>query len=156
MKISIVYYSHSGNTRCLAEMIAAQTGGDLLEILPETPYPQAYSTVVEQAKRELKEGFRPALRTEVPDLAGYDAVLIGTPNWWSSPAPPVSAFLEGWDLTGKRAASFCTHGGGGAGHIQRDIERLCRSGEVLPGLAVYESSCGEGEVRRWLERIGMV
>lgn len=85
MKSLILYYSHSGNTRRLAELIALETGGALLEILPKTAYPQDYTTVVNQARRELQTGFRPALKTEAPDLAGYDLLFIGTPNWWSSP-----------------------------------------------------------------------
>ena len=36
MKSLILYYSHSGNTRRLAELIALETGGALLEILPKT------------------------------------------------------------------------------------------------------------------------
>ena len=56
MKSLIVYYSHSGTTRRLAELIARETGGDLLELVPETAYPQDYNTVVAQAKRELQSG----------------------------------------------------------------------------------------------------
>ena len=53
MKSLIVYFSHSGTTRRLAELIAKETGGDLLELVPEIAYPRDYSTVVAQAKREL-------------------------------------------------------------------------------------------------------
>lgn len=94
MKSCIIYYSHSGHTRRLAEQIAKETHGDLLELVPEIPYPQDYSTVVAQAKKELQQKVRPKLKTRVPDLSAYDMLFIGTPNWWSSPAPPVLTFLE--------------------------------------------------------------
>lgn len=87
------------------------------------------------------------------DLAGYDLLFIGTPNWWSSPAPPVAAFLDRAELSGKRIAPFCTHGGGGSGHIRRDIEALCPGTAVLPELAVYGGDCRESQVRSWLSRI---
>lgn len=35
----VVYFSWSGNTEEMASYIAEQTGGELLEIQPETPYP---------------------------------------------------------------------------------------------------------------------
>lgn len=111
MKSLIVYYSHSGTTRRLAELITRETGGDLLELVPETAYPQDYNAVVAQAKRELQSGHRPALKTALPDLSAYDMVFVGTPNWWSSPAPPVLTFLEQADAKGATVAPFCTHGG---------------------------------------------
>ena len=77
MKTLIVYYSHSGTTRRLAELIAKETGGDLLELVPETAYPGDYNTVVAQAKRELQSGFRPALKTALPDLSAYDIRMRG-------------------------------------------------------------------------------
>ena len=100
MKSCIIYYSHSGHTRRLAEQIAKETHGDLLELIPEIPYPQDYSTVVAQAKKELQQKVRPKLKTRVPDLSTYDMLFIGTPNWWSSPAPPVLTFLEQTALHG--------------------------------------------------------
>ena len=40
--------------RRLAELIALETGGALLEILPKTAYPQDYTTVVNQARRSCR------------------------------------------------------------------------------------------------------
>ena len=87
MKSLIVYYSHSGTTRRLAELITRETGGDLLELVPETAYPQDYNTVVAQAKRELQSGHRPALKTALPDLSAYDMVFVGTPTGGVLPHP---------------------------------------------------------------------
>ena len=40
--ILVAYFSWSGNTAEMAAYIAGRTGGDLLEIQPETPYPEDY------------------------------------------------------------------------------------------------------------------
>ena len=140
MKSLIVYFSHSGTTRRLAELIAKETGGDLLELVPKIAYPRDYSTVVAQAKRELQSGYRPVLKTAFPDLSAYDMVFVGTPNWWSSPAPPVLTFLEQAGQSGVQIAPFCTHGGGGSGHIRRDMEKASHGAVLLPELSVYGDS----------------
>ena len=40
-KILVAYFSASGETERLARTIASATGGDLFEIVPETPYTAA-------------------------------------------------------------------------------------------------------------------
>ena len=52
-KVLVAYFSHSGNTRAVAERIAAATGADLFEIVPQKPYPAEYRAVVDQARREI-------------------------------------------------------------------------------------------------------
>ena len=47
MKSMVVYYTWSGRTRAMAELIAAQTGAELLEIQQEIPYTSDYHAVVE-------------------------------------------------------------------------------------------------------------
>lgn len=148
MKSLIVYYSHSGTTRRLAELITRETGGDLLELVPETAYPQDYNTVVAQAKRELQSGHRPAPKTALPDLSAYDMVFVGTPNWWSSPAPPVLTFLEQADMKGATVAPFCTHGGGGSGHIRRDMEKASHGAAFLPELSIYGGSGKAADIQK--------
>lgn len=151
-KILIVYYSHSGNTRKLAKLIEKETGGTLFELLPEKAYPGDYNTVVEQAKREIQAGLHPALKTEVKNLANYDTVFVGTPNWWSTVAPPVAAFLENDDLSGKTVVPFCTHGGGGSGHIEAAVKQLCPDSTVLPVLSVYGDAAKSSQVESWLKK----
>lgn len=157
-KILTAYYSHSGNTEKLARMIAELTGAKLVEIVPEKPYPSDYHTVVEQAKREIGAGFLPGIETAVPDMEGYDALFLGTPNWWSTLAPPAAAFLKAAlksGFKGKKAAVFCTHGGGGFGHLEKDAARLCPEIEFLPGFSSYEDSASRQAVKEWLQKIGL-
>ena len=59
-KVLVAYFSHSGNTRAVAERIAAATGADLFEIVPQKPYPAEYRAVVDQARREIGADYRPA------------------------------------------------------------------------------------------------
>ncbi len=58
------YFSHSGNTRVIANQIHESFGGDIFEIVPVDPYPSDYDEVVEQAQKELSEEYRPRLKNE--------------------------------------------------------------------------------------------
>ena len=124
-KILIAYYSWSGNTRFAAEQIQKLTGGTLFEIKPAKAYPSDYSACVDQAKQECRDEFKPELATKVEDFSKYDVIFVGTPNWWSTMAPPVRSFLAGHDFSGKTVIPFVTHGGGGMAHCERDMRKVC-------------------------------
>lgn len=151
-KVLVAYYSHSGNTRDMARQIADATGGDLFEITPQTAYPTDYEAVVAQAKREIADGFRPALKTPLPDLSGYDVVFVGSPCWWATVAPPVATFLAGGAWTGKTVVPFMTHEGSRMGRSEKDIRELCPGATVLDGLPVRGSAVGASQeaVLKWL------
>ncbi|MDO4573111.1 MAG: flavodoxin [Clostridia bacterium] len=150
----IVYYTWSGRTREMAERIAARTGADIWEILPETPYTQDYNAAVRQAKKEIREGYCPALRQPLPSLEAYDTVYVGTPIWWGTMAPPVAAFLKQCDWSGKTVMPFSTHGGGGKGRADRDIARLCPGAQVMDMYTAYEGGgkAADREIAAWLGR----
>lgn len=148
----VVYYTWAGHTRKMAEIIAAQTGADVLEIAPEQPYTQNYNTVVKQAQQEIREGHRPPIRDAKRDLSAYDVVYVGTPIWWGTMAPPVATFLSANDLSGKTIMPFTTHGGGGKGHSDRDIAKMCPNAKVMAMYAAYEGGgrAAEIEIAAWI------
>ena len=152
----VVYFSHSGNTRKLAEQIHKQVGGDILEIVPVAPYPAEYQATVDQAKREQQENARPAVKTKIADPAEYGVIFLGYPNWWSSMPMPVWTFVEQNGLDGKTIAPFVTHGGGGMGHSESDLKKLVPHAKVLKGLPVRGTRAGDAEkdVENWLKGLG--
>ena len=156
-KILVASFSHSGNTKALAGTIAQATGADLFEIKTVRQYPSAYNAVVEQAKREQNANERPELAAKVADMAAYDTVFVGYPNWWATMPMGVFTFLESYDFAGKTVIPFCTHEGSGLGRSVRDIRQLCPGSAVSDGLAVRGGSVhgAQGEVLAWLQQIGM-
>lgn len=155
--ILIVYFSHSGNTRKIANLIRQEVGGSLHEILSEVPYPNVYNVVVDQAKKEIKAGYKPPLQSTLDQIEAYDTVFVGSPNWWSTIAPPVVTFLSEYDLSGKTIVPFCTHGGGGLGRISQDIAKLCPQSTILSSFGTYGSGAGnaQAEVSAWLNQVGI-
>jgi flavodoxin len=152
MKTLIAYYSWSSNTHRIAKTIQNETGGDLFEIKPVTAYSSNYNETLKQAKKEIQKNVKPALKALPKNIADYDVVFVGTPNWWSTIAPPVASFLTNVDLTGKTVFPFCTHGGGGMASCEKDITRYAYGAKVMEGLAVYGSGNGN-EVAEWLNII---
>lgn len=154
----VVYYSQTGNTRAVARHIRDLTGGDLVELVPVTPYPDDYTATTQQAKRELQSGYKPPLRTKVENIAAYDIICVGSPNWWSTVAGPVKTFFSDYDLSGKRLAPFITHGGGGAGRSVTDIGQWCPQASVADALVVngYKAASSRAEVAAWLRALGVI
>jgi flavodoxin len=158
MAILIAYYSHSGNTGKVAALIQKQVGGTLFPIEPETAYPTDYAQVVELSKKEIPAGHKPPLKTKAPDLAGFDTIFVGSPNWLNTVAPPVATFLTENDLSGKKVVPFATYGGGGLGKIAEDIAKLCPKSTVLESIALSgkDAAGGETAIAEWLKKIGLV
>lgn len=153
-KILVAYYSHSGNTEKIAKAIGKITGGTLFKIEPVQSYPTSYNDVVEQAKKEISKGYMPELKSVLENAEFYDEIYIGTPNWWGTMAPPVAKFLTDNNFNGKKILPFCTHGGGGIGHIHRDIIKLCPFSTVADCFEVYgNGGFGiEEKLERWIKK----
>lgn len=149
----VVYFSHSGNTRIVAEKIQELTQADIFEIVPENEYPADYQTVVDQARNEIKTGARPALQESDLDLTPYDTLFVGSPCWWSTIAPPVATFLTTHDFAGKTIVPFMTHEGSRMGHSESDIRDLCPKATLLPGLPIRGSEAGKADaaIKKWLQ-----
>ena len=88
----IAYFSWSGNTEQVAQLIQEATGGDLFEIAPAVPYTDDYDELLDIARQEQSEDARPALANQVENWGRYDTVFVGYPNWWSDAPMAVYTF----------------------------------------------------------------
>ena len=156
----IVYYSwsNSGNTRNMAEKIKTETGADIFEIVPVKAYPRDYQACVDQAKTEINNKFKPEIKGEVTDFDSYDIIFVGSPNWWSTIAPPVATFLTSYNFSGKTIIPFMTHEGTRMGHSEKDIKDLCPEATVLKGLPVRGGSVNNAtpDIQKWLKDLGII
>lgn len=156
-KVLVVYFSHSGNTREVANQIKEITGADIFEIQPDKAYPSNYQACVDQAKKEINEGVKPALKKDLKDISSYDVIFVGSPCWWSTMAPPVATFLSNHDFSGKTIVPFMTHEGSRMGRTVSDIKQLCPKSTVLEGLPVRggDVKIAQKEISKWLRDIKM-
>ena len=153
----VAYFSWSGNTQQMAQVIAEQTGGDLFEIAPATPYTEDYDELLDIAQQEQAEEARPALADEVENWDSYDTVFVGYPNWWGDAPMAVYTFLESYDWTGKTLVPFNTSGSSGFGRSLEGIAQSAAGATVLEGLALTEGELPDAQdrVTEWLDGLGL-
>jgi flavodoxin len=157
-KTLIAYYSLSGNTRTLAGLIQQATGAELFEIQTVEAYPSDYEGVLARGKEELNSHNYPKLKSNVDNLADYDVIFVGAPNWFSTIAPPLMAFLTSHDLSGKTVVPFVTHGTGGLANCEKDVVKLTPNSKHLEAFHVAGKAVGDAQsnVHTWLRKIGLM
>ena len=169
--VLIAYFSHEGeayaagkivtlkigNTRVAAEMMAEMTGADLHRIETVHPYPFNHMETVDIAQKEQKQNARPKLQETNLDMASYDTIILGFPNWWGTMPMAVFTFLEQYDFSGKTILPFCTHEGSGMGHSESDIKKLCPDTKLGQGLAITSNKVNKAQkdIENWLEKANL-
>lgn len=159
-EILVAYFSATGNTEAVAQTIADTLGADLYEITPAEPYTDADLNWNDPDSRVNAEhedpSARPAIAGDLPELSGYDTILIGYPLWWREAPPIVWNFVEqeSGALAGKTVIPFCTSMPDGIGS----------SGDTLAGMAPeanwmagerFGESLDAAAVAQWAESLGL-
>ena len=147
----IVYYSWSGNTKAIAQMIQELTTGDIYQLETRNPYPTDYNQTVDVAKQELRANTRPEFIEQNINIDNYDVIYLGYPNWWGTMPMVVYTFLESQDLSGKTIIPFCTHGGGGTGKSVKEIAICCPKATVGNVLSIYGRRKAKNAIENWLK-----
>lgn len=155
----VAYYSATGNTKAVAEMIAETLGADTFEITPAEPYTSEDLNWTDDSSRVSQEYSDPSLRTveltadTVENWESYDTVFIGYPIWWGIAAWPVDSFVSANDFTGKTVIPFCTSSSSGLGESGQLLEELAGSGDWQEGQR-FRSGADE-EVVEWVNSLDL-
>ena len=122
----VVYFSASGTTRKIAEMIAKAAESDLYEITPRKPYSKADLNWMDKKSRSSVEmsdkKFRPEITDTDAQIDGYDEIILGFPIWWYVAPTIINTFLESYDFSGKKIVLFATSGGSGFGNTLSELK----------------------------------
>lgn len=154
-KTLVVYFSGSGNTKRVAEDIAAATGGTLFELVPVTPYTSADLSWTTSGSRVNREHDDEALRditlvTTTPEnFDEYDTVFIGYPIWWGIAAWPVNNFVKNNDFTGKTVIPFATSASSGMGQSGTLLAEMAGTGNWQEGHR-FSSGASKSTVEEWV------
>lgn len=169
-KTLIVYYSRTGNTKAVAELIHDRVGGDLVQIETKEARPKDYRSEVSQNAQEQNNNTLPALKTKVSNFDDYNRVFIGTPTWNMALPQAVESFMNDYNFSGKIVIPFNTNGGYGAGSTFSQIRSGTKGAKVLDGFSVEGGQETNGvllaikgnrrvevakELDKWLQKINI-
>ena len=155
-KTLVAYFSASGVTAKVADMLAKAINADLYEIAPEVPYTKADLNWMDKKSRSSVEmndmSSRPAIGTTVENMDQYDTVFVGFPIWWYREPSIIDTFMESYDFTGKTVIPFATSGGSGLGDSYKNLQALAPGAKVING-EKFPGSVSEDKLRAWAEGI---
>lgn len=159
MKKIVVYYSYTGNTKKIAEMIKNRLNCDILKLTPKVPFSNDYQTVVDEYQNNSIDNKEVDINDISVNLNDYDEIIIGTPVWWYTISPVVTTFLKKYNLTNKKIYPFATNAGW-LGRTFNDFEKLCKDSKLSKGMNIVFSSnelskleTSQEELNKWIERL---
>jgi len=159
-KVLVVFFSATGNTKAVAQMIAGDLGGTTFEITPKTPYTTADLDWSDANSRVSKEYADTSLRsvelttTTVADWSSYDTVFVGYPIWWGIAAWPTDSFVKANDFSGKKVIPFCTSSSSDIGDSDSLLDKEAGTGNWLTGRR-FASGASSQEVKDWVDGLGL-
>ncbi len=152
--ILVAYFSCTGTTAGIADLIAEQTNADLYPITPAQPYSSDdlnYSDDNCRANQEMNDDTaRPELGGDEIDLTPYTTVYLGYPIWWGTVPRIIQTFIESSDLTGKTVYLFCTSGSSGIDKSLRDLQTLYPYINFAAGQRFSGNASAE-DITAWLD-----
>lgn len=146
-----------GRLRAVADMIQANTGGDLFSIRTSVVYPTDGGELIDYAAQEQDENARPELTSHIENLEQYDTIFIGYPNWWADLPMAVYSFFDEYDFSGKTIIPFNVHNGSRFSRTIQTIAELEPNATVVEnGFTVSEQNVADaaGDVAAWLDELG--
>ena len=153
----VAYFSASGVTEKMAKTLAEVTGADLFEIQPAVPYTTADLDWMNKKSRSSVEmsnpDSRPEIGNKIPDMGQYDTVFVGFPIWWYVAPTIINTFLESYDFTGKKIATFATSGGSGMGKTDSILKKCAPNADWKKGKRF--GSADKNALKAWAESQGM-
>lgn len=157
-KVLVAYFSATGTTKGVAEIIAGNMGADIYEIVPQEPYTDADLNWHDDDSRSSIEmndkSSRPGIDGAVENMDQYDVVFVGYPIWWGEAPRIVSTFMESYSFEGKTVIPFCTSASSGLGSSGRNLEELTDGARWLEGKR-FGGGVSEADVQAWIEGLDL-
>lgn len=154
-KTLVVFFSATGTTKGVAQMIANATGADTYEILAAQPYTEADLNWNDKTSRTTTEqndkSVRPEIGSEKISLDGYTTIYVGYPIWWGEEPRIMDTFAESYDFSGKTMIPFCTSGGSGIGSSGKNLAQRAGTGNWIEG----DRLSADTDIAAWIKGLNL-
>lgn len=111
MKKLLVYYSYEGNTETLAQFIKENIDCDILKLEPIKEKKSEGLFRFVWGGYQVYMNKTPKLKEYKIDLSKYTDIIIGTPCWFGTYAPPINTFIKENKLINKNIYIYVCNGG---------------------------------------------
>lgn len=157
VKILVVYYSLSGNTRLIAEKIAEKINVTLLEIKPK-------KEIEDKATKYMWGGMQVTMKQK-PELLpfsvnplDFDLIFIGTPIWAWRQSAPISSFISQVDLKGKKVAIWMCGAGVRSEKTMNRFKKALEGVDIIDSIGFQEPLSNQTEeqvknAQAWAEKV---
>ncbi len=133
LKSLVVYYSRTGNTKFVAEQVAAELGAEIQEIVDLKS--RAGKLGWMSAGRDATGNRETQIGETEKNLDEFDFVLVGTPVWAWSPSAAVRTYVGKHNFAGKKVALFFTLDNNPRGAVEK-TKKLMVGAEFLGDLVL--------------------
>ena len=143
-KVAVVYFSGTGNTREVANLLAKEANADIFEIIPENMYTADdlnYNDDNCRANQEMNDdSARPAISNDLSVVSEYDVIYLGYSIWWRTAPRIIRTFIENYDISGATLYMFCTSGGSGIESSISDLQKLYPDMNIVDGKRLNDAT----------------
>lgn len=154
MRSIVIFYSRTGNTQLVAEEIATILSSDIKPLLDKKSRKGFWGYLLAGRDSMLKK------QTEIENvslnLADYDLIFLGCPNWAANVPPALRTFLNQVDLANKKVVLFCTQDGMGAGLVFNNLRVLTKGAEIIDEKFFNKVNLNKDairlQIREWIEK----
>ena len=154
-KALVAYFSATGVTKRIAEMLSDSINAKLFEIIPHDLYTNAdldWTNGNSRSSVEMRDkNSRPKIESRVHDMENYDVVFVGFPIWWYREPSIIDTFIESHDFDGKTIVPFATSGGSPIADSYKGIQYLAPNAKVEKG-KLFMPGVSEKELKEWAEK----
>ena len=156
-KTLVAYFSATGRTAKVAELLADALGADIHEIQPKVPYTKADLNWLNKKSRSSVEMNNKSIRPEIAEsnvrIEGYDVIFLGFPIWWYVAPTIINTFLESADFSGKKIILFATSGGSKFGKTVEELKMsVSEDTEIIEG-KLLNGRQSIASVKTWADTI---
>ena len=133
----VAFFSASGITKKVAEMIASAVDADMYEIMPKQPYSKADLNWMDKKSRSSVEMSDKKFRPEISDIdvsvERYDEIILG------------------YNFSGKKIVLFATSGGSGFGNTVSELKLSAPDAVIIEGKVFHKAE--KREIAEWVRSI---
>ena len=152
----VLYYSETGSTKTVAEVLQKQLNADIEAIEAVKPYSGNFQETMQRGQREMQSGETPALKPLKSKIADYDVIFLGYPIWFGTYAMPIATLVKDNDFAGKTIVPFCTFGSGGLNTSSDALTKALPKAKIQKGYGVRTArvAAAAKELDRFLKENG--